>query len=499
MSVAQVVVSGAVLFVLYRYLLATIGVEQIGIWSIVLAITAASRISELGLSGSVVKFVAKFRAHADSDTVSVVIQTAAISVCLLIGGMLIIVYPFLAWVLERIVPANAFQDALSVLPYAVVSLWITAISGVFQSGLYGCQRIDLSSCVPILSSLTRLLLALLLVPTYGLLGLAFGQVIQAAAALLASWILLRRELTILPAIPYRWHRALFIQMTRYGVNFQIISITGMLFDPMTKALLGKFGGLADLGYYDMAHRMIMQFRALIVSTNQVMVPIIASLQETTPEQIQSVYKDAYRVLLYFALPFYAGVMGATPIVSELWIGHYEKTFIIFSLLLTTGVFLNTLIGPAYFANIGTGRLHWNTLAHITIGVLNGGLGFVFGMLFGSVGVVVGWVIAFVTGSSIVVVAYHLEHHIPASELMPKENRWLTVGAGAGAASGLLIYFCLHEHVSTLLLSMLSLLVFVAAVFLPFWHHPMRIRLMKWLTDNLQPVKPVYSTIMNSKI
>ena len=40
MSVAQAVVSGGILFVLYRYLLSTIGVEQIGIWSIVLAITA---------------------------------------------------------------------------------------------------------------------------------------------------------------------------------------------------------------------------------------------------------------------------------------------------------------------------------------------------------------------------------------------------------------------------------------------------------------------------
>ena len=59
-SIAQTIVVGLVLFILYRYLLATIGVEQLGLWSVVLASTSISRISELGLSGSVVKFLPIF-------------------------------------------------------------------------------------------------------------------------------------------------------------------------------------------------------------------------------------------------------------------------------------------------------------------------------------------------------------------------------------------------------------------------------------------------------
>jgi hypothetical protein len=48
-SIVQVILSGVILFVLYRFLLITIGVEQLGIWSIVLATTTVTHISNLGL------------------------------------------------------------------------------------------------------------------------------------------------------------------------------------------------------------------------------------------------------------------------------------------------------------------------------------------------------------------------------------------------------------------------------------------------------------------
>src|SRR5262245_60731241 len=66
MAVAQVVISGCVLFLLYRYLLAAVGIESLGIWSLVFAATAVGGIGELGFSRAVVKFVAKYRARNES-------------------------------------------------------------------------------------------------------------------------------------------------------------------------------------------------------------------------------------------------------------------------------------------------------------------------------------------------------------------------------------------------------------------------------------------------
>ncbi len=75
MSIVQIIIISAVLFILYKFLLNTIGVEQLGIWSLVLATTSVSQIASFGLSGSVVKFVAKYIAKEDEKSVSEVIQT----------------------------------------------------------------------------------------------------------------------------------------------------------------------------------------------------------------------------------------------------------------------------------------------------------------------------------------------------------------------------------------------------------------------------------------
>ena len=332
MTIMQVVVSSVILFFLYRYLLYTIGVAKLGVWSVVMATASASRMSELGISGSVVKFVAKYRAHSDVRSVSEVVQTAAISTAVLLSVMLGLLYPIFSWLLKFVIPASDIAEGLAILPYTLISLWCIALAGVFLSGLEGCQRIDLRSWILMGSSIIYLFLTVILVPEFGLIGLAFGQVLQAGIALTISWILLRRELKILPSIPSRWSKRLFKEMIGYGANFQIVSIVGMMFEPVTKGLLSRYGGLAMVGYYEMASRMVLQFRIIIVSANQVLVPVIAALQETAPDRIRIIYRESYRLIVYLSLPLFSGLVAANPVISELWIGAYENTFVLFAMV-----------------------------------------------------------------------------------------------------------------------------------------------------------------------
>ena len=44
-------------------------------------------------------------------------------------------------------------------------------------------------------------------------------------------------------------------------------------------------------------------------------------------------------------------------------------FVSMGLLLTIGWFFNSMNAPTYFVYLGTGRLRWNTLAHIAMGIM----------------------------------------------------------------------------------------------------------------------------------
>ena len=71
-------------------------------------------------------------------------------------------------------------------------------------------------------------------------------------------------------------------MVGYGFHFQFITVCQALREPVTKALLTTFGGLAMTGFYDMASRWVVTFRELIVQANQVLVPQFRAFRRASP-------------------------------------------------------------------------------------------------------------------------------------------------------------------------------------------------------------------------
>ncbi len=476
MAVIQALVSGVTLFLLYRYLLHEIGAEHVGIWAIVLATASASRISEMGFTGSALKYTAQYIARGEPGKASVVIQTTVITIAVVLSVVLAISYPAIVWVMPKFISAGQIQSAFDILPYAIISVLIGALAGVFSSGLEGCQRVDLRAWVSMFSGLLFLGCTWLLVPRYGLLGLAWAQIGQGCAMLAGSRWLLQRELPELPLVRYVWSYALFREMFQYGANFQVTSIFAMLFEPTTKALMAKFGGLSLTAYYEMANRMVMQFRSLLVAANQAVVPRIATLHERDPESVRDAYGESYRIVFFLALPLYSVIAAITPLAGELWIGHYEPAFVRYSILLAAGFWINTLVGPAYFVNLGTGALRWNTMSHVVIGVLNGLLGYQLGKYYGGDGVVLGYVLALVAGSGLLVLGYHKNFCIPLSELFPGDSKKLLAGCFAGLLLGGATLISLESRVGNLIRETLAVLVCISVITPVFVMHPLFTRL-----------------------
>jgi O-antigen/teichoic acid export membrane protein len=316
----------------------------------------------------------------------------------------------------------------------------------------------------------------IMVSRYGLIGLAWAQIGQGVSMLVGSRMLLQRELPALPWLPSGWRYSLFREMFQYGANFQIASIFTMLFEPTTKALMAKYGGLSLTAYYEMANRMIVQLRSLLVAANQVIVPKIATVHEKEPGAIQSLYGESYRVVFALALPLFTGIVAVVPLVSELWIGCYEPAFIRYSIWLAAAWWVNTLNGPAYFVNLGTGKLRWNTLSHVAIGILNGLLGYWLGLNLGGDGVVFGYVLALAIGSFLIIIAYHRENHIPLTYLLPKESKKLFLACCAVLLSEGIIFNLTDLHLSIVSKAGLSLVLSIVIIGPVFWFHPIRTRL-----------------------
>ncbi len=478
---AQVIGSAVTLFFLYRFLIRAVGLERLGIWSLVLATTSVVTLANQGYSTSIVKFVAKYAAREQPQRVSLLMQTAVTTIGFALAVISLALYPVSKWILVLVLPHKSLAEALAILPLALVSLWLTILEGVLQACLAGLQRITICNYLEFSGSVSYLLLAFLLVPGRGLLGLAYAQAIQSAAIVIITWLILRRQMEILPIVPHRWNHSLFSELATYGLHFQLITASQALREPVTKALLTKFGGLALTGLYDMAARCVITLRELLVQSNQVLVPTISHLQERDPKSIPAIYRESYRLIFFLAVPAFTSLAVVSPFISRVWIGRYEPVFVEFVATLCAGWIVNVLANPAYVMDLGTGSLRWVSVGCISTAVLNAGLGFLYGWRFGGSAVVVAAAFSLATGYLIVLAAYHLENRVPFSRLLPKESGGILFTSSLGVLIVLPLLRATPAHATfSLPITAGAVTALIASILITMWIHPMRQRLLRWV-------------------
>jgi O-antigen/teichoic acid export membrane protein len=484
MSIVQVIITSAVLFILYRFLLRTIGVEQLGIWSLIIAITSVVQITDFGLSASIVKFVAKYTALKRNEQVSILLQTAIISLAIASCCFLVSAFPILSWLLQKLIPDKFLTLTVSILPSVLLSFWLMVLSRTILSGLDGIQRIHLRNIILMGATLINLILCILLVPIYGLIGVVFARIFQYSIVLIISWIIIRRYIPMLPIIPRKWDRKIFKEILPYSFSFQTISFMNLLFDPITKILLARFGEISTVGYYEMAQKMVLLFRSIIVSSNQVMVPAFAGLKENYPKKIELIYLKSYKLVFFLSVPLFSSIILSTPIISNLWIGNCEKDFVLYATILATGWFFNNLSVPAYFANMGTGDLRWNLFGQSAIGILNILLGTIMGMVFGGIGVVAAWSISLIFGSSIIHLVYLFKHKISLIQIIPKQYRYVAIICLSCLFPAIFVQIKVDNSFSILSINGSIIGLCLCIIGIHFWIHPMRREIFSWISTDV---------------
>lgn len=437
-SVAQVVVSSALLFLLYRYLLQEIGSDQVGLWSLVMASTSVAKLSDLGLTGSVTKFVAKSLAIEDEAGCKRVIGTAATSIAVIVGLLLLVVYPIAAALLAWAVPARLLPLAIGILPSSMLSFWLASVGGVFQAALDGHQRYDIRNLVVTLGGGFLYGVAVLFVPSYGLKAVALGQVAQSGFVLLLSGCLLRRIMPAMRLRDMRWSSTTFRGMFSYSAHFQLSALAVLFCEPVTRMLVGRFGGLDSAAFYEMASQMVNKARMLLVAASQSMVAAVAELKERDQVLIEPLYRSSHALMYIGSAILFGGLAALTPTIAHLWLGRPEDFFVLTVYLLCGAYFVNNLEVPAHFVNMGAGDIQFNSAGQLVMAILNVVFGYCFGNLWGALGVVAGSCLALIVGSAVVLVLFHREHRIALASMFSVSHAVLGGLIGLGVYGAMAI-------------------------------------------------------------
>ena len=139
-AIGQVLVVGIVYLLLYRYLLVTLGIELLGVWSLIIASTSLALIANFGISTSIVKFIATYHTRNDFESLKKLIFTASVFIIVTYSIISVIILIAGTYILPHFIEANYLPIALEILPFSLISLVINALGGVISSCLDGIQK-----------------------------------------------------------------------------------------------------------------------------------------------------------------------------------------------------------------------------------------------------------------------------------------------------------------------------------------------------------------------
>jgi O-antigen/teichoic acid export membrane protein len=367
----EVILSGVSLFLLYKYIILFIGVKGLGLWSLVLSTTSLARLADIGAAAGLTRFVALGSAEGFGDDTASYIDTAYFLTFVMYAVVGALLFVPLWYGLASVVPAENLADAHALLPFAIASLVLLNLNGVTLSGIMGVQRADIKSKIVIGGLVVQIAFVIFTIRDYGLLSLAWGQMLQYGMVTVVGRFVLMRLTpgANLGIIPHRVSRAAMKDLFSFGMKLQATSLVAFVFEPFVKLILSSTAGLEALGLFEMASRIVIQVRHIAYVPMQSLVSAFVHVRKTEVAIFQSYYNKVFSNAVAASSMLMVGTFILSPLFSFLWLGKLDRQFITIMGIVCSARLVHLIATPAYMVGVSEGKIVNNLIGHVITSIV----------------------------------------------------------------------------------------------------------------------------------
>lgn len=394
-SALQAVVALGVTFFVYRLLIIHAGLEILGLWSLLTAGAVATRLADFSGASGLARFVAEERAANRNPRVHV--HTVILTFVVFNGLLASILFLASGALISNFVDQQNQSMARRLVPLAIIQISILMpIVGALSAGVDGLQRSDIRAKFTIVSYILFFGIGAALIPPLGIWGFFLAQATQQILLMVVSWAVLMRYIPSLGLLPYRWSASVFRQTAAYGLKLQAHSLAGMLSDPLAKALISQWGGLSSLALFEVASRLVLGLRSMLV---QAAIPILPAFAgQNSIDDVKKLLRKAVRMSCLAAVSIFLFIVMISPIYSYIMLDRFSLELLIYIFILTFGYAVNTASVPYNLLGSAKNVLVWNILSQVLMAASIIIVGFLLGPDGGSLGVVIGMSFGLVLGA-----------------------------------------------------------------------------------------------------
>lgn len=355
LSAFEAIYNGGIQFFLYILVSNSLGAASLGVWAIVVSLSATARIGDFGLQSAISRHVAVEAALPNGgDTRNIVWSGLALAV-VAYSVLAFAAWVPLSWVLKGTLSGDELRSGTELLPWTLALFAVNNISQSAMASLVGLGRLDLKSKYLIIGETIQLPISYIFVGTIGLAGVAVAQLIQFCIAFSLSVIFLLRC-----SPPSKPTLRTSILLLKFGAKVQIASFAQLAFETLFKITLGKLLGMSALGTFELANRFVMQIRNIIAAPAQ---SLIAKFAGKNPQLSLPKSTKWYGI---WAVVAFSICISASPLVHHFVSDSIDKSLFM-PMIFTTSVMwsINIASIPSYVFGISTGNIKWNIIGHLT--------------------------------------------------------------------------------------------------------------------------------------
>lgn len=267
-------------FILTPLIIAQLGMEGYGAWTLVFSLAAYVDMSNLGLGLAYSKLTAECVRRQQYERLEQILG-AGIAAIVPVGlfGL------FVAWwlgesILEGLrVPPALVADASFAMLAVIAAIVLRMTMGCRLDILAGLQRIDLTFRLQVVASIVEFAVSLpLLLLGHGLRGLAIGHVAGQLVSFVAAHGMVKARLPQVRISPRHASRQGLRELLSIGGRFQLLSMFNTVMGQGIKLMLSWLMGVHWLGIYELADKLVELGKTASEAVIAPLMPAFASLR-----------------------------------------------------------------------------------------------------------------------------------------------------------------------------------------------------------------------------
>lgn len=430
-ALAQSIIVTVGMFASFRIVVQEVGQEQVGVWFLLLAGSAFARVGDISGAGALSRFVAmrSYRDQKDWDIEAIhTVLITSVGLNLVICSLFGLAAPF---VIDRYFDLNFQQKASALVPYALLNMFLGSLAVAMTSGIDGTQRADHRAIVLSMATVAMVLVCLFLVPLMGLFGFVLAQLSYQFFIILVGWFVIRRHVSGLGLFPHRWRWPIFRETTGFAMKLSAIGVVAIFFEPLAKFTMNHVGGPASVTLYEMASRLVVRMRDLIVAAALPLVPAFAAHEGSNTDAFRDLLRKTSRMASIAATVNATMILAVAPLVSVAVFDEMSRAFLTMTAGLVAAWNVQLPAIPYYFAAQSQGILRWNFASHAAISIFVLLSIYTVAEAYGVYGLLAGIVAGFVV--SLIPIYFFNALALQAQSTLPRTVQWIVSSIAATLA------------------------------------------------------------------